>query len=210
MKGWGSVSLFLAFGVFMAAGCGGRTGALYDDGVEPGDEAGNSFGNTGTGGSVGTAGRPGRAGSRSTGGAGPIPTGGAPAYGGAYGTAGVYPGGAYNTAGAYTGGYGGYSFGGVNGFGGAFVTGGFGGIPPIDCQTCIFQSCGDALSACFQDFGCLSIFACLQATGCEAFQCYDPKTCGPVVDQWGGPGGPSMSLLLNSVSCAITSGCPCY
>jgi hypothetical protein len=207
MKGWGSVSLFLALGVFMGAGCGGRTGVLYDEDYEPNEQAGTGSGNTGnngTGGSVGTAGRPGRAGSRNTGGAGPIPTGGVSSFGGAY------PGGAY-PGGAYPGGtgYGGYPFGGTTGIGGAFMMGGFGGVPPNDCQTCIFQTCGDPLTQCLQDFGCLSILACTQATGCDAFQCYNPQTCGPIIDQWGGPGGPSMSMLLRAFSCVVTSGCPC-
>jgi hypothetical protein len=134
------------------------------------------------------------------------------AYGGAYTTAGAYPGGAF-TAGAYTGGrgFGGnFSFGGVSGVAGTFGTGGVGGIPPIDCQACIFQTCGEALSQCFEDFGCLSIFACMQATGCEGFACYNPQICGPVIDQSGGPGGTSMSMLLKAFSCAVSSGCPCY
>ena len=196
MKGWGSVSLFLALGVFMSAGCGGRTGALYEDGYEPNEQAGNSSGG------AGTAGRPGRAGARNTGGAGPIPTGGVSSFGG---TAGAYSGGAY-TGGT---GFGGFAFGGTTGVAGSFVTGGSAGFPSNDCQTCIFETCGATLSQCLQDFGCISILACTQATGCDAFQCYNPQTCGPVIDQWGGPGGPSMSMLHKSFSCVVMSGCPC-
>jgi hypothetical protein len=205
MKGWGSVSLVLALGVFMGAGCGGRTGALDDGyGYEPNDQAGNGSGNNGSGGAVGTAGRPDRAGARNTGGAGPIPTGGV-SFGGSYVTAGAYSGGAY-PGGAYPGGYG---FGGTTGIAGSFMMGGFGGSPYDDCQSCIFETCGDTLSQCLQDFGCISILACTQATGCQAFQCYNPRACGPVIDQWGGPGGPSMSMLLETFSCVVTSGCPC-
>jgi hypothetical protein len=205
MKGWGSVLLFLVLGVFMGAGCGGRTGALYEDGYEPHEQAGTGSGNNGSGGAVGAAGRPGRAGAPNTGGSRPVPAGGAPSFGGSYVTAGAYSGGAY-TGGM---GYGGYAFGGTTGIAGSFMMGGFGGIPSNDCQSCIFETCGDTLSQCLQDFGCISILACAQATGCEAFQCYKPKTCGPVIDQWGGPGGPSMSMLLETFSCVVTSGCPC-
>ena len=192
MKGWGSVSLFLALGVFMSAGCGGRTGALYEEGYEPNEQAGNS-----SGGTTGTAGRPGSAGARNAAGAGPLPTGGVSSFGG--------------TAGAYSGGtgFGGFGFGGTTGVAGSFVTGGSAGFPANDCQTCIFETCGATLSQCLQDFGCISILACTQATGCDAFQCYNPQTCGPVIDQWGGPGGPSMSMLLKSFSCVVMSGCPC-
>jgi hypothetical protein len=200
MKGWGSVSFFVVLAVFVGAGCGSRTGALYEDGYEPNEQAGNGSGNNGSGGAVGTAGRQGRAGSRNTGGSGPIATGGASSVGGGYFTAGAYTGGT---------GYGGYAFGGTTGIAGGFMMGGFGGIPSNGCQSCIFETCGHTLSQCLQDLGCISILACAQATGCEAFQCYRPQTCGPVIDQWGGPGGPSMSMLLETFSCVVTSGCPC-
>jgi hypothetical protein len=78
-----------------------------------------------------------------------------------------------------------------------------------NCESCLNRSCGGELSQCFQDFGCLSIFSCTQASGCEAFQCYTDAQCKGVIDQWGGPGSRSMSLLLTAYSCAIQSGCPC-
>lgn len=200
MKGWGSVSLLVALGVFMAAGCGGRTDTLYDDG-EPNQQAGTgATGNTGTGGTRNTAGRPGRAGASSKGGGGPVPSGGA-SYAGAYPIGGAYAG--SFPAGGYAGAI---SFG---GYAGAFPMGGFGGTAPVECQSCIFQICGEAFAQCFQDFGCLSILGCAQATGCQAFECYSPQTCAPVIDQWGGLAGPSMGALLGAFSCAIQSGCPC-
>jgi hypothetical protein len=197
MKGWGSVSLSLALGVFMSGGCGGRTDAFYEEGYEPNEQAGN-----GSGAVVGAAGRPGRAGAGNTGGAGPNPSGGFSSVGGSYVTAGTSSGGT-----GFGGlGFGGFGFGGTTGVAGSFATGGF---PSDSCQTCIFQTCGDTLGQCLQDFGCIAILACAQATGCQAFQCYNPMTCGPIIDDAGGPGGPSMSLLLKSLSCVVTSGCPC-
>jgi hypothetical protein len=79
----------------------------------------------------------------------------------------------------------------------------------FDCETCLNRSCGNQLAACYQDFGCLSIYSCMDATGCDAFQCYTDGQCRGVIDQWGGPGGYSMGVLLTAYSCAIQSGCPC-
>jgi hypothetical protein len=79
----------------------------------------------------------------------------------------------------------------------------------VDCQSCLFQSCGFELNQCFLDYGCLSIFTCTQDSGCQAFECYTEGQCRGVIDDWGGPGGYSMGLLLQAFSCAFQSGCPC-
>lgn len=198
MKGWGRVLSLLSAGFLTAAGCGGRTGMLEDDPYDS-DDGGSSVGNTGTGGTKPTAGKSSRGGKAAggtvgTGGRGPIPVGGTSA-GGGFPTGGFAFGGGFPTGGSFP-------------TAGAFPMGGFGGIP-AECQSCLFETCSAQLSQCFQDFGCLSIFACTAATGCQGFDCYSPEACSGVIDQWGGPTGPSMSMLLKSLSCVLTSGCPC-
>ncbi len=78
-----------------------------------------------------------------------------------------------------------------------------------DCDSCLNQYCGGELTQCYQDFGCVSIYSCMQVTGCAAFQCYSPELCGGVIDQWGGPAGGSMNMLLQAYACAVRSGCDC-
>jgi hypothetical protein len=176
---------------------------LGDDVYDPDDGGdGGSSGNKGTGGSKPSAGKPSKGGKATggavtTGGAGPIPVAGAA-------TGGFPTGGSPSFGGAFP------SFGGsFPSFGGAFPTGGFGGGVPIDCQTCLFQTCSGELSKCLQDIGCVSILACSATTGCQGFDCYTPEACAGVIDQFGGPKGESMSRVLGSLSCVLTSGCPC-
>lgn len=83
------------------------------------------------------------------------------------------------------------------------------GKPPETCQSCLFSRCFGELTQCFQDFGCLEIFSCVQATGCNTFECYRPETCAAVIDQYGGPGSSAMSILLKAATCTLQSGCPC-
>lgn len=223
MSGWGRISFLIGAGVLLGAGCGGRTGALdgeFGDGADGGalsrggSSAGRSNrGGAGAGGTVrpvgGTASQAG-APLGGYGGTTPYPVGG---YGG-FGVAGTFA----------VGGYGGYGFGGtfgVAGYGGFGVAGsaplggtgvgGFsvGGQGPQACGTCLLQSCTAPLVQCLQDFGCLSIFNCMQTTGCQAFQCYSQRYCKDTIDQWGGPKGEPMSELLSTFSCAVTAGCPC-
>jgi hypothetical protein len=205
MNGWGRVVCLVTVGLALGAGCGGRTGVPYDEGYDPDPET------AGVGGTPSSGGRPStavKAGTRATGGR-PNPSGG---FGGVnptggFSTGGSIPVGGFGTAGGFP--TGGFSFG---GFGGGFPTGGFGGVAgggPFDCQSCVLQTCSNELLQCFSDFGCLSILGCVQATGCDSFNCYSPDTCGSVIDQWGGPFGPSMNALLETVSCTLTSGCPC-
>jgi len=281
MAGWGRVCFLFAAGVFLGAGCGGRTTAL-DDGYGDGP-----YGNGADGSGADGSGANGN-GANGQGGNGPRPSGGTPSIagrpspsggssyagsvsvGGAGPIGGYYPGGAsyggYPIAGGYPYPYGGaYGFGGTNAFGGAYPTAGtgYGGNPNqpggscceaqmtpgcrptavancvcqyapyccdkywdagcaslvdqlgcgycdrFDCDTCLNRSCGPQLAACYQDFGCISIYDCMRASGCSAFQCYTEGQCKFVIDEWGGPGGYSMSLLLSAFSCSIQSGCPC-
>jgi hypothetical protein len=211
MNGWGRAVFLVTVGLALGAGCGGRTGSPYDGDYDPDPEGGTNPGAAGSGGRPGTAGK-------STGGSRPG-TGGRPiagdSFGGAPGTAGgISPSGGFATGGVAGFPTGGFAFGGFGGgsFAGAFPTGGFAGFaggPPQDCQQCILQTCGGSLQQCFQDFGCIAIFTCVAQTGCDTFDCTSPDTCGPVIDQFGGPFGPSMSTLLDVVSCTLTSGCPC-
>jgi hypothetical protein len=134
---------------------------------------------------------------------GAVTIGGQPGFGG-YGGA-IYP------TGGYAGYGGGFPIAGYGGYAGVPIGGygGYGGQPPRDCLQCIGQSCSTQLITCFQDFGCLSIFDCMQSTGCQAFQCYTDQYCRTTIDQWGGPNGAAMSELLQTFTCALQSGCEC-
>jgi hypothetical protein len=210
MIGWGKFPGFIALGLVLSAACGGRTDALEGDySGSAADGAGADAGTPAAGGS--SAGRPGHGGTTGT--AGSRPTagthqGGSPA-GGAYTTGGVSPAG-----GAYTGGTFGTggtfpvagTFTGGTSFGG-FATGGSG--PFGDCQSCLKSACSGQLVQCLSDFGCISIFSCMQQSRCLGFECYSPDTCQKVIDQYGGPNGASMNELLQIVACGFTAGCQC-
>ena len=236
MSGWGRVPVWTVLGVALAFGCGGRTSALEGDYGFSESGSGNVGGSVSTGAVGPTAGRSGHAGTGTAQGGsyaiggGPIgtagnyagggyPTAGRPSYGGTGVTVGgAYPIGGYGVGGtAVAGGYpiGGYGAGGYGIAGypytGGFSTGGFAsaGAPPVDCRSCLTQSCGSELGQCFQDFGCLAIFGCMVSRGCEAFQCYNDMQCKGVIDQWGGPKGQAMGELLQTFNCAFQAGCQC-
>ncbi|HVY30546.1 MAG TPA: hypothetical protein VHB79_28500 [Polyangiaceae bacterium] len=217
MKGWGKVPGFVAFGFVLAAACGGRTNALEGEYTGSGaDGAGADAGTTQGGSSAGRGGgASGRGGTR--------PIGGRPAAGEG-GVAGYEPGGygGLPQGGYYPGGYGGVYY--PGGYGGIYYPGGYGGLPiggysgaPIggfggsgqDCQSCLRNACTGQLVQCLSDFGCISIFSCMQQTGCNGFQCYRPGACKKVIDQYGGPNGSSMNELLQVVVCGFTAGCSC-
>jgi hypothetical protein len=219
MKGWGRAPLLAVLGLVVAMGCGGRTDSFddyyYDDGTTLGgadtmggtpNKAGNSSGGkkpTGGKGGGSSFGGVSIAGSAPVGGVG---VGGASnPFGGSTfgGFGGAIPIGGF--AGSPFGGFGGTGFG---GFGAVGAIGGFGGSPP-DCQSCLIQSCSSQFIECIQDFGCISIIACAQANGCNGIDCYNDKSCKSVIDQWGGPAGPSMNELLQTFACAANSGCNC-
>lgn len=216
MSGWGRVSLLIGAGVLLGAGCGGRTGALEGDFSEGADGAGAE---AATGGSTSLAGRSSRGGRGNV--AGSVGVAGTVSPSGGYGTAGVgpYPAGGYSGSYAFGGAfpiagtsYGGYGVAGyypVAGYGGYFPGGGYGGQGPEACAQCLRAACSPPLSQCLQDFGCIAILSCVQSKGCEAFECYSDQYCRGVIDQWGGPAGPSMGAILQTFSCAVQAGCPC-
>ena len=209
MSGWGRVSSLFVVGILLGAGCGGRTGALDDDAWGPDGDV-DEGGSVSLGGKASVAGRAGRGGRGNGASAGSLSPGG-------YGTGGavVYP-----VAGASVGGSspipvagsGGYSFGGyggsLGGYGG-YSFGGYGGQPQEACGLCLVRSCSAPLTECLQDFGCIAILSCVQSKRCDAFECYSDAYCRDVIDQWGGPAGDSMSSILQTFSCALSSGCRC-
>lgn len=220
MKGWGKVPGYVAFAFTLAAACGGRTNALEGEytgngadgsGAQAGSNAGQAgYGSGGHSGSAPVAGRPsagdaGYAGYSEPGGYAGFPQAGY-SVGGYAGVGGYYPGGygGIPLGGYYPGGYGGVPFGGFAGV----PIGGFGGSGQ-DCQSCLRNACTGQLVQCLSDFGCISIFSCMQQTGCNGFQCYTPDTCKKVIDQYGGPNGNSMNELLQVVVCGFTAGCQC-
>ncbi|HYJ08391.1 MAG TPA: hypothetical protein VEX18_05265, partial [Polyangiaceae bacterium] len=83
------------------------------------------------------------------------------------------------------------------------------GYCELDCQGCLNRACGNLLTQCFSDLGCVSIFSCVRQTGCHPFECYTPAQCGGVIDAWGGPASYSMGLLLQTFACSVQSGCDC-
>jgi hypothetical protein len=216
MKGRGSLPSLIVLGLLVAVGCGGRTDSFGDYyGSGNGDDDDDSGGSAiAGGGATSIGGKPAKAGTHS-GGTKPVGgkggttsvAGSAPA-GGSIGVGGtINVGGTISTGGSPFGGFGGtISFGGFAGstFGG-FA--GFGGEP--DCQTCVLQACGSQLIECVQDFGCIAIIGCAQATGCTGINCYSDKYCKGVIDEWGGPAGSSMNELLQTFACTVNSGCSC-
>ena len=59
---------------------------------------------------------------------------------------------------------------------------------------CACDNCVCELGACEADAGCTDIRACAQEKGCLGIACYAPTTCQGVIDDNGGPTGPSTSL----------------
>lgn len=200
MQGRGRALLSLAFALLLAFGCGGRTDALYgedDDGYPTSgtSSGGASAGQPGRAGASSRSGAPGVAGASSGGGAsfGGTPTGG---HGGVA-TAGA--------GGVHTAGVGGVHTAGVGGI----ASGGEGGAEPQECVSCLQESCTDELVQCFSDSGCFAIFRCVGLAGCTGLDCYTPQKCKKVIDQFGGPTGPSMQAVLGTLTCAVSSGCQC-
>ncbi|MDF3069517.1 MAG: hypothetical protein K0R38_5118 [Polyangiaceae bacterium] len=207
MKRFGPAVFWSGVGLSLVSGCGGRTGDLDDLYADDGD--GSVSGMSSGGGRAGSTGKGGLssvAGTRTMGGSAPVAGrggSGTGAVGGGFGGTGI--------AGAPVGGVG--AFGGTPAGGGP--SGGFagfgavGGVSPFDCQTCLTQACSPEVAECFQDFGCVAIFGCVVSTGCSTLDCYRPVFCKSIIDQAGGPAGASMKQVLEVVSCAVNSGCPC-
>lgn len=206
MSRWGTALVWFGLGVALVAGCGGRTGALDgdlyadDDGSFSGSGAGGSRAGAGQGGSVNVAG------SRPLGGSAPVAGRGGASFGGST-SGGAGPiGGVGPIGGTATGGVGpigGTATGGFAGFGAV------GGTGPLDCQACLTQACTPQVAQCFQDPGCIAIFACVVSSGCNTLECYSPNYCKTIIDQFGGPMGNSVRQVFDVVSCALNSGCDC-
>jgi hypothetical protein len=219
MKGLGRAPFLTVLGLVVASGCGGRTDS-FDDYYDGYGDDGGSTGALAGGGAAPIAGKPGKGGaaaggSKPVGGKGNGTSGsstGGVSVAGSPPIGGVGAGGASNPfGGSSIGGFGGsFPLGGFAGFGafGGSSIGGFGGGPQ-DCQGCLLQSFSSQFIECIQDFGCISIIACAQASGCQGIDCYRDKFCKGVIDQWGGPAGPSMNQLLKTFACAANSGCEC-
>ena len=200
MQGWGHALLSMGLGLVLAAGCGGRTDALFEEGGY-GSTSGTGAGGASAGKSNG-AGAPSRAGSSSVGGApgaGGVPIGGSTSGGRSMGGFG----------GVSTGGRGG-GYGGVYSAGaGSISSGGFGGDGLPQCIGCLQQSCTEEAQECLWDTGCFRIFSCVGATGCNGLQCYRPQYCKDVIDRSGGLDGASMRLVTQTLTCAARASCPC-
>lgn len=195
-------------------GCGARSSTLEDEESLGGESSGNAGGTT-------SGGRP--SGGASSGG---MTSGGRPSGGtGNVSSAGFGAGGASGGFGA-AGGNGGVASGGVAGVGAFGAQGGSGGaaagaggaggasevivracvaVLASECAPCLCQTCAPALLDCFSDLGCAVIFSCAQQTKCAGLRCYSPDTCGPVIDQFGGPFGQSARNVFSLASCSVNS-----
>jgi len=210
----------LAVGI--GVGCGARTDTLqFDDGVTGvgGVSGGGHAGSGPSGGSNVGGTRPfgGYGGTSTFGGYGGQPFGG---YGGTitFGGYGGQPFGGYGGTITF-GGYGGSvsaGFGGVGAIGGQAGIGGTGGgqqlctsVAQNQCQRCLCNGCYDALTQCVTDIGCALILACVEQSGCSGINCYQPGTCQPIIDKFGGIGGPSLKQVFGIAACASSSGCGC-
>jgi hypothetical protein len=219
--------LLLCACLTLLIGCGARTSTLEDElgGQDAGGASGHAGSSSGFGGTQPTPaggapfGGPPMAG---FGGSLPIPGGGAPSAGapagGTGGAAGAAPHGGAPSAGAPSGGAqtAGAPAGGFAGFGAIGGDAGTGGIGELcsvlggsTCAECQCKTCAPAIEACFSDLGCTFIFACAQQTGCNGISCYSPKTCQPVIDQFGGLGGSSMKRVFSLLTCAVSSQANC-
>lgn len=100
----------------------------------------------------------------------------------------------------------------TGGTGGMTGTGGTGQCSqafPTNCGTCVCETCFEELSTCLNDFGCISIFNCIQETGCSGLGCYEPDTCQETIDSSGGPMGDSAANAFSLASCSNDNDCPC-
>ena len=215
--------MLLCAGFSLLVGCGARTESFLDDGSSFGAE---SFGGASAGAPNGGAPH------------GGAPHGGTGAVSGGFfngGASGSF--GGANIAGSPFGGsnFGGFSgtiifptagaggsfggFGAVGGFigeAGAAGAGATGGIVEAcvavangSCDACVCKTCAPQIEGCFSDVGCALIFACVQSTGCQGISCYSNKNCRPIIDQFGGLTGPSMSHVFGLLTCSVSSQTSC-
>lgn len=73
---------------------------------------------------------------------------------------------------------------------------------------CVCGACVCELAECQTDAGCTAIRECAQMTGCTGLDCYMPETCQMVIDDNGGPVGPSASIALSLSTCTEGAMCP--
>lgn len=73
---------------------------------------------------------------------------------------------------------------------------------------CVCGACVCELAECQTDAGCTAIRECAQMTGCTGLDCYMPETCQMVIDDNGGPVGPSASIALSLSTCTEAAMCP--
>ncbi len=78
-----------------------------------------------------------------------------------------------------------------------------------ECGSCLCDNCPNEIADCQGDVGCLAIAWCVQSTMCLPTNCYDPSTCGGVIDQFGGLNGPSVAHAFDLSLCLLGAGCAC-
>ncbi len=75
--------------------------------------------------------------------------------------------------------------------------------PGCNCMVCTAP-----FATCLSDDGCLAIFECAEKFACNTDAgCYSANTCQPVIDQWGGHSGYSMTLFDSAATCSAARGC---
>lgn len=101
---------------------------------------------------------------------------------------------------------------GSGGGGGGGTGSGGGGIEcdfAGECGSCLCGSCPEEIAECQGDLGCLAIAWCVQSTACLPGNCYEPSTCGNIIDQFGGLNGPSVARAFDLSLCLLSAGCAC-
>jgi hypothetical protein len=68
------------------------------------------------------------------------------------------------------------------------------------CGECLCERCLAQYEACTADRGCVAIMQCAADHGCLGLACLEP--CGSVIEEHGGPVGPSSAAALNLSVCA--------
>jgi hypothetical protein len=73
---------------------------------------------------------------------------------------------------------------------------------------CACDNCVCELGDCEADAGCTAIRACAQEKDCLGVACYAEATCQGVIDENGGPMGPSTALATALSTCVEAIPCP--
>lgn len=83
------------------------------------------------------------------------------------------------------------------------------------CTNCMCDSCEAPLDFCESDDGCRAVMNCALTSQCDPGlspgpdSCYQPQFCRDVIDDNGGPTGPSVGRLAGILQCVLNSGCEC-